>query len=72
MLLNRGVSIVILAVNIADGLTLADRLVGVGLKNGRIETREYLRRDFASLPINIPWVDVFSDIRKDRAAEARG
>ena len=72
MLLNRGVSIVILAVNIADGLTLADRLVRVGLKNGRIETREYLQKDFASLPINIPWVDVFSDIRKDRAAEARG
>ena len=67
MLLKRGVSIVILALNIADGLTLADRLVRVGLKNGRIETREYAWQDFASLPINIPWVDVFSDIRKDQA-----
>ena len=66
MLLERGISIVILAVNIADGLTLADRLVRVGLNNGRIETREYSRQDFASLPINIPWVDVFSDIRKER------
>ena len=29
-----------------------------------METREYLKQDFASLPLNIPWVDVFSDIRK--------
>ncbi len=70
MLLRRGISIVILAVNIADALTLADRLVRIGLKNGRMETREYLKQDFASLPLNIPWVDVFSDIRKDQAGGA--
>ena len=66
MLLSHGISIVILAVNIADGLTLADRLVRVGLKNGRMEAREYSRQDFASLPLNIPWVDVFSDIKGDQ------
>ena len=66
MLLRRGIGIVILAVNIADGLALADRLVRVGLKNGRMEAREYTKEDFASLPLNIPWVDVFSDIKKDQ------
>lgn len=65
MLQARGISVVILAVNIADGLTLADRLVRVSLKNGRMETREYLQQDFASLPMNIPWVDVFSGIRNE-------
>ena len=70
MLLNHGISIVILAVNIADSLTLADRLVRVGMKNGRMETREYTSQDFASLPINIPWVDVFSEMQRDRETNA--
>lgn len=65
MLLDRGISIVILAVNIADGLTLADRLVRVGLKNGRMETREYQQQDFGALSMNIPWVDMFSDHGKN-------
>lgn len=52
MLLARGIAVVILAVNMADALSLADRVI-------RIETgtalTEYERKDFSKLPENIPW-----------------
>lgn len=51
-LLKKGVAVIILAVNLADGLALADRLVRI--RHGRI-AEEYARADFGSLSAPAPW-----------------
>lgn len=51
-LLKQGIAVVILAVNLADSLALADRLIR--LRQGRVH-EVYRREDFARLPINTPW-----------------
>ena len=51
-LLKKGVAVIILAVNLADGLALADRLVRI--RHGRI-AEEYARAEFGSLSAPAPW-----------------
>lgn len=61
-LLEKGVAVVILAVNLADSLALADRLIQV--RDGRV-LAVYNRSDFASLPQNTPWHDLWSAVAKN-------
>lgn len=51
-LLDKGIAVVLLAVNLADTLSVADRLVRI--KDGRV-LDEYQRDQFGTLPENIPW-----------------
>lgn len=51
-LLDKDIAVVILAVNLADALSLADRLVR--LQEGRV-LATYRREDFGKLPEDIPW-----------------
>lgn len=55
-LLDKGMSVVILTINLADSMSLADRLVRVG-KEGIVE--EVNREDFGSLPITAPWLSLY-------------
>ena len=50
--LDRGIGVVILAVNLADSLSLAGRLIRIR-REGRQE--EFSREAFSRLPINTPW-----------------
>ncbi len=51
-LLGKGIAVMILAVNLADTLSLADRLVRV--QNGRV-LAAYERSEFGTLPDSAPW-----------------
>lgn len=55
MLLEKGIAVVILAVNLADSLALADRLIRV--KNGK-KRMEYRREDFEQIPDCVPWKSI--------------
>ncbi|MDD3213584.1 MAG: sugar ABC transporter ATP-binding protein [Eubacteriales bacterium] len=57
-LLSKGISVLILAVNLADSLALADRLIRV--KDGTVQA-VYTREEFASLPPSAPWHDLWAD-----------
>lgn len=61
-LLEKGIAILILAVNLADSLSLADRLVRV--RDGRTQA-VYAREDFASLPPSAPWHDFWATEQHD-------
>ena len=67
-LLEKGISVMILAVNLADALSLADRLIRV--RDGRVQA-VYGRDDFASLPPNAPWHDFWASIEKDKDHETQ-
>lgn len=54
--LAKGIAVVILAVNLADSLALADRLIQVG--KGR-EMQEYERKDFKNLSVDAPWLYMY-------------
>lgn len=56
--LSRGIPVVMMAVNLADSLALADRLLRVG-RGGRIQ--EYHREEFAELPVNTPWLYLYQE-----------
>ncbi|MBE7727993.1 MAG: ATP-binding cassette domain-containing protein [Enterocloster citroniae] len=56
--LNRGIPVVIMAVNLADSLALADRLLRVG-RGGTVQ--EYCREEFAALPVNTPWLYLYQE-----------
>lgn len=58
MLLERGIAVVILSLNLADSLSLADRLL-VLERNG--EKREIRRKDFASIPTVAPWLHIYRE-----------
>jgi len=65
-LLEKGIAILILAVNLADSLSLADRLVRI--RDGRTQA-VYARADFASLPPSAPWHDFWAtEQREDRSS----
>ncbi|MEA4998687.1 MAG: sugar ABC transporter ATP-binding protein [Candidatus Limiplasma sp.] len=53
-LLEKGIAVLILAVNLADSLALADRLIRV--LGGAVQA-VYSREDFGSLPPGTPWHD---------------
>jgi ribose transport system ATP-binding protein len=65
-LLEKGISVVILAVNLADSLALADRLVRV--RDGCVQA-VYTREEFASLPASAPWHNFWVGNDKREAAE---
>ena len=52
MFLSRGISVVILAINMADALSLADRIIRIEPNTTLIE---YERKDFNRLPMDLPW-----------------
>lgn len=58
MLLDKGVAIVILAVNFADSLSLADKLIRLR-KDGPDEV--YLRGEFSTMPVSAPWMDLYQE-----------
>lgn len=58
MLLNHGIAVVILSLNLADSLSLADRLL-VLERNGK--KQEIHRKDFASIPTVAPWLHLYRE-----------
>jgi len=58
MLLDKGIALVILTVNLADCLTLADKLIRIR----RDQPEEiYSRGEFSEIPISAPWIDLYSE-----------
>lgn len=57
-LLKKDIAVVILAVNLADSLALADRLIR--LRQGTVQ-EVYRREDFAKLPVNTPWLYLYRE-----------
>lgn len=55
-LLDKGMAVVILTINLADSMSLADRLIRVG-KEGIVQ--EVCREEFGSISINAPWLDLY-------------
>lgn len=66
MLLERGISIVILAMNMSDSLTIADRVIRISRNDGKIDTREFSYRQFAELPMSLPWVYYFDEMENKK------
>lgn len=56
--LNKGIAVVILAVNLADSLALADRLIR--LRKGQ-KMEEYGREDFGNLQVAAPWLCLYQE-----------
>jgi ribose transport system ATP-binding protein len=56
MLLDKNIALVILTVNLADSLSLADRLIRIH----RDKPEEvYTRGDFSEIPVSAPWVNLY-------------
>lgn len=56
MLLDKGMAVVILTINLADSLSLADRLIRVS-KEGIVQ--EVRKEAFGSLSVAAPWIDLY-------------
>jgi len=61
LMLEKGIAVVILAMNLADSLALADRLIQI--RDGR-SFQEYQTDEFGELPDNIPWQFLYRDGKK--------
>ena len=60
MLLDKGAALVILTVNLADSLSLADKLIRIH----RDKPEEvYTRAEFSTMPINAPWIELYREQR---------
>lgn len=66
-LLERGIAVVILAVNLADSLAMAQRVLQI--REGK-KLQEYLPEQFAALPNSTPWRRLYEDITGDDARES--
>ena len=62
-LLQRKIAVVILAVNLADSLAVADRVLQI--QGGR-EVREFLPEDFPALPSSTPWQRLYADLSAEQ------
>ena len=62
-LLDKGIGVVILAVNLADSLALADRLIRVS--RGRAP-EEYDRTQFGNLPVEAPWLYLYQERNREK------
>ena len=62
-LLEKGIAVLIVAVNLADSLSLADRLIRV--LGGKVQA-VYNRDDFASLPPSAPWHDFWASAGQEK------
>ena len=67
-LLEKGIAVLILAVNLADSLSLADRLIRV--RDGAVQA-VYGREDFSSLPPSAPWHNFWANAEKRGADNGR-
>ncbi|MBR2274480.1 MAG: sugar ABC transporter ATP-binding protein, partial [Lachnospiraceae bacterium] len=56
LLLKQGITVVVLTMNMADALSLADRGIEIDAQSLVTQT---LRRDFGSLSEDIPWSRLF-------------
>ncbi|SHJ70661.1 ATP-binding cassette domain-containing protein [Hespellia stercorisuis] len=61
-LLEKGIAVVILAVNLADTLSLADRLICIDKDKPQ---KEYDQREFTSIPILAPWLHLYRELPRD-------
>lgn len=57
-LLNHGIAVVILSLNLADSLSLADRLLIIDRDGQEMEIES---RDFASIPVSAPWLHLYRE-----------
>lgn len=64
-LLKRKIAVVILAVNLADSLAIADRVLQV--EDGQV-VREYLPENFQELPTSTPWRKLYEDLSPNYTA----
>lgn len=69
MILKKGIAVVILAVNLADSLSLADRLIRIDRES---QVEEYLQKDFATIPIVAPWLYLYQERQADGEDQADG
>ena len=60
MLLDKGMAVVILAVNLADSLSLADKLIRIRRDK---PDEVYSRSEFSAMSISAPWIDLYRDTR---------
>jgi ribose transport system ATP-binding protein len=60
MLLDKGMALVILAVNLADSLSLADKLIRI--RKDKPE-EVYVRSEFSTMPVNAPWIELYRESR---------
>ncbi|MBQ6805983.1 MAG: ATP-binding cassette domain-containing protein [Lachnospiraceae bacterium] len=56
--LDRNIAVVILAVNLADSLALADKLIRI--KHGKVQ-EIYDKEEFIKLPVNTPWLYLYQE-----------
>ena len=63
LLLERGISIVILAMNMSDSLTIADRVIRISRVDGKMTTKEFTYNQFSELPMSLPWVGFFDELK---------
>ena len=56
LLLKKGITVAVLTMNMADALSLADRVIEIDEESG---ARETLRRDFGSFSQDTPWSRLF-------------
>lgn len=61
-LLDKSIAVVILAVNLADSLTLANRVLR--LQKGR-PPKEFVREDFRNLPESTPWRTLYEELARE-------
>lgn len=66
LLLERGISIVILAMNMSDSLTIADRVIRISRINQKMVTKEFTYSQFAELPMSLPWVGFFDELKNNK------
>lgn len=66
LLLERGISIVILAMNMSDSLTIADRVIRVSRVNGKMRTKELTPEQFGELPLSLPWVGLLDEMENEK------
>lgn len=66
LLLERGISIVILAMNMSDSLTIADRVIRISRIEGEVISKEFTYRQFAELPMSLPWVGYFDEMENKK------
>ena len=65
LLLERGISIVILAMNMSDSLTIADRVIRISRVDGKMTTKEFTYNQFSELPMSLPWVGFFDELKNN-------
>lgn len=66
MLLEKGISIVILAMNMSDSLAIADRVIRISRTESKMVTKEFGYKQFSELPTSLPWVGFFDELKSKK------